>query len=321
MEEKEQGRPLTRLDVVRLGCVGMLMGAAEVVPGVSGGTIAFISGIYERLIFAIRQFTPSLIFTLTRQGIKVTWQRVDGNFLAVLFGAMLLSVVLFASGIGWLLDHQPIGIWSFFFGLVVASIGVVSRQIGRFDTSTTVCAVFGIGIGAVLVAVSPANLEATPLLLFAGGAVAVCAWILPGMSGSFILLILGLYSGVLEAVRQFDLTSLIALAAGCGLGLMAFAQVLGALLRRYRGQTVSLLTGFMIGSLLKLWPWQAVVAYQLRPDGTSFPLVQEPVLPFAYEGLAGSDPQLMLAVAMAVAGAMLVLAVDVLSRKIYVSNG
>ena len=314
-------KPLTRVDLIRLGCVGTLMGAAEVVPGVSGGTIAFISGIYERLIFAIRQFTPSLLFTLARQGTRSTWMQVDGNFLAVLFGAMFLSIVLFASGIGWLLDSQPIAIWAFFFGLVVASIGVVGRQIGRFDAATLVSAMFGIAVGALLVAVSPANLEATPLLLFAGGAVAVCAWILPGMSGSFILLILGLYSGVLEAVRQFDLVSLAALGAGCALGLMAFAQVLGTLLRAYRPQTVSLLTGFMIGSLLKLWPWQAVVAYQLKADGTTFPLVQEPVLPHAYEGMTGGEPQLMLAVVMAVLGAGLVIAVDLLSRKMAGSPG
>ena len=308
---------LGRRDLVRLWLIGMLMGAAEVVPGVSGGTIAFISGIYERLIFAIRRFfTPTLPARLFRKGLVSTWRYVDGNFLLALFGAMLTAIVLFASGIGWLLEYQPVAIWSFFFGLVVTSVGLVGRQIGRFDTAVAASVGLGAALGATLVSVMPASLEPTPLLLFAGGLIAICAWILPGMSGSFLLLIMGLYAGVLEAIRNFDLLSLGALLAGCGLGLMAFAQVLSVLLRRFRVRTISVLTGFILGSLIKLWPWQAVVAYQIRPDGTSYPLEQEAVWPHMYTALTGGEPQTLVSGLMMIAGGVLVLAVHVLSRRL-----
>lgn len=314
MRAESDRPPLNRRGIIRLAVIGMLMGAAEVVPGVSGGTIAFISGVYERLIFALRQFSPTLPATLVKQGVAATWRHVDGNFLLTLFGTMLASIVLFASAIGWLLEHEPVAIWAFFFGLVLASIGLVGRQIGRFDLGVAVSAGFGAAIGAALVSVSPASLEPTPLLLFAGGAVAICAWILPGMSGSFLLLIMGLYAGVLEAIRSFDLISLGALAAGCGLGLMAFAQVLGVLLHKFRVRTISVLTGFMVGSLLKLWPWQAVIAYQIRTDGSSYPLVQEPVWPHMYTALTGAEPHTVLAVLMMVMGGVVVVVIDALSR-------
>ena len=314
MSDAPDRQTLTRRGVFGLAAIGMLMGAAEVVPGVSGGTIAFISGIYERLILALRQFTPTLPAILLKRGIAATWRHVDGDFLLSLFVSMLASIVLFASGIDWLLEHQPIAIWSFFFGLVLASVGLVGRQIGQFDTGVAVSAGVGAAIGAVLVSLSPASLEPTPLLLFAGGAVAICAWILPGMSGSFLLLIMGLYAGVLEAIRSFDLVSIGALGAGCGLGLMAFAQLLGVLLRRYRVRTISVLTGFMVGSLLKLWPWQAVIAYQIRSDGSSYPLVQEPVWPHMYTAMTGGEPQTLLALLMMVLGGGLVVAIDALSR-------
>ncbi len=302
--------------VTRIVVTGVLMGAAEVVPGVSGGTIAFISGFYERLILALRQFRPALVLTLVRQGWLQTWMKVDGAFLLLLFGGMFVSIATFARGVSWLLANEPIAIWSFFFGLVVASITLVGRQIRHLSMSVVFAGVAGVLVGVSLTMAVPVELSPTPMVLFAGGAVAVCAWILPGMSGSFILLVLGLYGPVIDAVKAVDISSLAALALGCACGLMAFAQVLGGLLARYHSATITLLTGFMIGSLVKLWPWQQTLAYQLKPDGSSYPLEQDPVFPAAYLALTGQDPQVILALVMGVFGAILVVSVDYGGRQL-----
>ncbi|XOV89988.1 MAG: DUF368 domain-containing protein [Pseudomonadota bacterium] len=301
------------IEALRTAAVGLLMGAAEVVPGVSGGTIAFISGIYERLVNSLRQFTPYLLVMLKNHGIRAVWQRVDAGFLLVLFGGMAVSVLLFASAVGYLLDHEPVGIWSFFFGLVIASTFVVYRQIERRGFDLMFACGAGAAVGLVITTLVPIELAPTPLFIFFAGAVAVCAWILPGLSGSFILLILGLYGFVLDAVRQFDLMTLGALGAGCAVGLVSFAQILSRLFRYFRNETLAVLTGFMLGSLVKLWPWKHTLSYQLKADGSQIPLVQEPVMPSTYAAMTGSDPQVMVAILAAVGGCGLVLLIHYLA--------
>ncbi len=300
---------------IRTVLIGMLMGAAEVVPGVSGGTIAFISGIYERLLNALRQFTPALFRVLTREGIGAVWRQVDAGFLMTLAAGMGASIVLFASAIGYLLEHEQIALWSFFMGLVAASVFVVTRQMSRYGFDLLLAAATGAVFGVIITTVAPVELSPTPWLVFAGGAVAVCAWILPGLSGSFILLILGLYAAVIDAIRSFDVMTLAALGAGCALGLVCFAQVLTRLLARYRDETLAVLTGFMVGSMVKLWPWKHTLSYQLKDDGARIPVVEEPVLPGTYFNLTGDDPQVMLAAAMVVCGVLLVLAVSWASNR------
>ncbi len=298
---------------MRTVAVGLLMGAAEVVPGVSGGTIAVISGIYERLVNSLRQFTPYLLITLKNHGFKAVWQRADAGFLLLLFGGMAISILLFASAVGYLLEHEPVGIWSFFFGLVVASTFIVFRQIERRGIDLVFACGAGAAVGLVITTLVPLELAPTPLFVFLGGAIAVCAWILPGLSGSFILLILGLYSFVLDAIRQFDLLTLGALGAGCAVGLVSFAQILSRLFRYFRNETLAVLTGFMIGSLVKLWPWKHTSSYQLKADGSQIPLVQEPVMPATYAALTGGEPQVLVAILAALAGCGLVLLIAYLA--------
>jgi putative membrane protein len=293
--------------------IGLVMGAAEIVPGVSGGTIAFITGIYERLLSSLKHFTPRLLLLLKDEGFLAVWRRVDAEFLLLLFGGMGTSILLFAAGISYLLTHQPIMLWSFFFGLVLASSWLMSRQIDRFSLNRAAWAVAGIGIGVVVTGLAPIELAPTPLFIFLGGAVAVCAWILPGISGSFILLILGLYGFVIEAIRQLDITTLMFLAAGCGLGLISFAQVLSRLFKHRRDETLAILTGFMLGSLIKLWPWKQTLAYQLGRDGHQIPLVQEPVLPSTYMLITGLDPQLGLALVALLVGLVAVVGLEKLA--------
>lgn len=282
------------------------MGAAEVVPGVSGGTIAFISGIYQRLVTAISHFTPMLLVDLKDDGLVATWHRVDASFLAVLFASMGVSVILFASGVSYLLNNEPIAIWSFFFGLVVASCVLVARQIESMSIAIGAAGAMGVLIGVVITQLVPVELEPSPWMLFLGGSVAVCAWILPGLSGSFILLVLGLYAFVIDAIKSFDVISLAALAAGCAVGLVSFARVLTHLFTHFRDQTLSLLTGFMVGSLAKLWPWKQTTSYQLKADGSQIPLVQEPISPNAYIELTGQDPDIAIAIGGVITGLVLV---------------
>ena len=305
----------TRTVYVKTVLIGLLMGAAEVVPGVSGGTIAFVTGIYERLINAIKQFTPALLLRLKNEGFVSVWHTVDANFLLVLFGGMGISILLFARGISYLLVTHPIFLWSFFFGLVIASTWIVVRQISRFGYDLVIFAAIGTSIGLLVTTVIPLELSPTLWFFFLGGAVAVCAWILPGLSGSFILLILGLYGAVIDAIKSFELDVLLVLGLGCFVGLVSFAQLVSKLFRDHKDETLAVLTGFMLGSLAKLWPWKETISYQMKADGSKFPLVQEPVLPQSYVQITGQEPYVLAAAGIAIAGIIVVLGLDWVSTQ------
>ena len=298
----------------RIAIVGLVMGAAEVVPGVSGGTIAFISGIYERLINSIRQFTPLMALQLKKNGVQSTWQRIDATFLLVLFAGMGVSILMFANAVSYLLLNESIAIWSFFFGLVVVSTLVISREITSFNIRIGLGICFGLVIGVLVTQIVPITLEPTPLMLFVGGSVAVCAWILPGLSGSFILLLLGLYGFVIDAIKSLDVSNLAFLAAGAVVGLVSFSQLLSRLYALFKNETLAVLMGFMLGSLAKLWPWKNTTSYQINADGSQIPLVQEPVSPDVYSSLTGLDAQIMVAVVCALVGGALVLLLHWVAR-------
>ena len=300
---------------MRVVCIGLLMGAAEIVPGVSGGTIAFISGIYERLVNALKCFTPVLILELRDKGIKAVWVLTDATFLARLFAAMGIAIVIFANVISYLLQNEPVVIWSFFFGLVLASCWVVSRGADLGTLETYLFLGSGGMTGLVITYLEPLEIQPSVIALFFGGMVAVCAWILPGISGSFILLILGLYAFVVEAIRSADLISLIALGGGCAVGLVSFSHLLSMLFARFRNATFALLTGFMMGSLAKLWPWKNTVSYHLKSDGGQIPLVQEPVLPGTYEVLTQQSADVTIAGLAILSGVFLVIALDWFAKK------
>lgn len=301
-------------ELFRIAVIGLVMGAAEVVPGVSGGTIAFISGIYERLINSIKQFTLFLPWQLKKHGVKSTWQRVDATFLLVLFAGMGVSILVFANAMSYLLLNEPIATWSFFFGLVVVSTLVIFREITSYGIGIGLGAGIGIVIGVVVTHLVPITLEPTPLMLFIGGSIAVCAWILPGLSGSFILLLLGLYGFVIDAIKNLDGLNLAFIAAGAVVGLVSFSQLLSRLFALFKNETLAVLMGFMLGSLAKLWPWKYTTSYQIKADGGQIALVQEPVLPDVYSSLTGQDAQIMIAVACALAGGILVLVLHWVAR-------
>jgi putative membrane protein len=295
---------------IRIVTVGFLMGAAEVVPGVSGGTIAFVSGFYERLINGIARLTPFSLLELPKIGIAAWWKKYDLGFLFVLFGSMLVSVLMLARGVSYLLSEHPVGIWSFFFGLVVSSIFVIGRRLLPFSTASGLALGAGVAFGLLVVRIIPVEAEISGLILFVGGCIAVCAWILPGLSGSFLLLVLGLYQTVIAAIKNFELLTLGYVGLGCVVGLMCFSRVLTMLLARFHDVTVAVLVGFMMGALTKIWPWKHTTSYQLKPDGGQIPLVQEAVLPGTYSQLTGGEPEIVLALAALVTGVLVIFLMD-----------
>jgi len=283
-----------------LGLKGMGMGAADVVPGVSGGTIAFITGIYEELIGTINRLNVNSLQTLFKRGLKPFWKEVNGNFLAALLTGILISIITLAKVITHLLESHPIAIWSFFFGLVVASIPLVAKKIKIWSGSRY----FGFAAGAIIAYLitdlPPVEDPGASWYLFISGMIAICAMILPGISGSFILLLLGSYATVLAAVNDRDIVSVGIFGIGCIIGILSFSRLLKWMFDRYHDVTVAILSGFLLGSLNKIWPWKNTLEYFIKHEGEldekRVPLVEENVLPHSYETLTGFDAQIGLAI-------------------------
>ncbi|TXS93643.1 DUF368 domain-containing protein [Parahaliea aestuarii] len=287
------------------------MGAADIVPGVSGGTMAFITGIYDRLLGAIRAFDLALLGLVLKGRIKDAWQHVDGAFLLTLLAGIATSILSLARLIAWLLETHPVPLWAFFFGLILASALVLLRQVGAWNPARIACLLAGTGF-ALAVALSPAlGLESAGLpAVFGAGFIAICAMILPGISGSFILVLLGMYAVVLNALKSFDLEFIAVFAAGAACGLLCFSRLLHWLLRHQRPGTLALLTGFLFGSLAVVWPWKEALDWVEGAGGEMRPVQQVPILPGRFLQLTGEDPQLWLCIALALAGGLAVWLID-----------
>ncbi|MCB0794689.1 MAG: DUF368 domain-containing protein [Flavobacteriales bacterium] len=308
---------------IKLFLKGMAMGAADVVPGVSGGTIAFISGIYEELLGSIRNVGPDTVKVLLKDGVKAAWIQVNGNFLATLVAGIITSVLLLVRPITWLLEHQPVLIWSFFFGLIVASVWLAGKLVKRWSIGPFIGALIGAG-AAFYVGVAQAGTGPESLLFyFFAGALAICAMILPGISGSFILLLLGAYGPVMTAIKGFDLVIIGLFGLGCVVGLLSFSRVLKWMFERHHDLTVATLTGFLLGSLYIVWPWKQVLSVRTVHPGAAdehlVPFLTGNVWPWAYGtpgemelllGIGERSPQLLGAVLLAALGAVLLVLLD-----------
>lgn len=277
---------------------GMLMGAADLIPGVSGGTVALITGIYEEFIFALSAlFEPDNLRLVLRGRWRPFWQAVNGNFLMSLFAGILTSVLLFSSLIRWLFIHYPVQVWSFFFGLIAASSLMVLRMAGS-HTGRWFFVVAGAVIGLLIAWLHPAQIGGNVSLFmsFFAGMAASMAMILPGISGSYILILLGMYARVLEWVHRFDVLHLAVFVLGVGAGITGFSRLLRWLLARYEKPTLSLLGGFLLGSLAMIWPWKS--------GGV-------PVWPASYDG----NPHLWAAIGLALTGIVLILGLERAAKK------
>ncbi|MGB5273457.1 MAG: DUF368 domain-containing protein [Flavobacteriaceae bacterium] len=289
---------------------GMAMGAADVVPGVSGGTIAFISGIYEELITSINNVNLSLIATWKRDGFKACWSQLNGNFLVALFLGIFISLFSLAALVSWLLENEPILLWSFFFGLVVASILFVGKEIEQWRPATFLMLFIGAAIAYFITTLPPSDNIAGLPYLFLCGALAVCAMILPGISGAFILVLLGSYKTILDAVHEVDLKVIVTVGLGAVFGLLSFAKLLKWMFSNYKNITLAILTGFIVGSLPKIWPWKEVLETRIFGDKI-ITVKEQNISPFAYEG----ENQLWFALMAALGGFLLILLLEKLAAK------
>lgn len=294
---------------------GMAMGAADVVPGVSGGTIAFLTGIYEELINSIRSVGTESIKILLSQGPTAFWGYINGGFLLVLMLGIVTSIASLAKGITFLIGTYPILLWSFFFGLILMSSLSMARKIERWNLESLLSLLVGIISAYLFSSLTPSNIDPSPIAFFLSGALAICAMILPGISGSFILLLMGMYSYVIEAIEVFEIGTLIIFATGCVTGLMLFSRFISLLLDRYHGATMALLMGFMLGSLNKIWPWKNALISGAEKESMNSPIIQENITPFQYAEIIGQDHQLGYGLIMAFVGILFVLVIEYLANR------
>jgi len=298
-------------DYLIISFKGIAMGAADVVPGVSGGTIAFISGIYEELIDALNNINFSLFKILKKEGFKAAWTQLNGNFLLALFTGIGISVLSLAKALKWILEYHPILIWSFFFGLVLASILFVGKQIKTWNIPVVLGLIIGAVVAYYITTIPSIDASDSSWFLFLSGALAICAMILPGISGSFILVLLGSYKVILEAISGFNIKTIITVGLGAIIGLLSFSRLLKWLFKNYHNLTLAILTGFIIGSLNKIWPWKNVLSYRTNSHGVKVPFLEESISPLNFEG----DNQLIYALGLMILGFLTIFILEKLGNK------
>lgn len=293
---------------------GIAMGAADVIPGVSGGTIAFIAGIYERLINALSSIDLSLIQLLRKEGFLAVWKKVDGLFLLVLISGIGSSILSLAKLVIYLLEFHPIPLWSFFLGLIIASVVVVQRQMKQVKWIHLIPFIVGIAFAWWITTLVPAQTTNALWFVFLSGAIAICAMILPGISGSFILVVLGKYQYILESLHELRIEVILVFMAGCFIGLLSFVRFVKWLFSRYHDLSIAVLGGFMVGSLNKVWPWK-ITLESAQIEDKIVPLVQENVSPFAFEALTGAPAEIVSAMISAAVGLALILVLEYVGQR------
>jgi putative membrane protein len=296
-------RVRTLPDYFWIGARGFCMGAADIVPGVSGGTMAFILGIYDELLASISAIDLTFVRRILTFRWREAFQEFPWRFLLALALGIGAAILTLANGLHWALEKYPSLVWAFFFGLIIASILVIRKRVGMWSAVNVLAAVLA-AVGAfVLVGLTPHETPHTPILLFLSGAIAICAMILPGISGAFILVLLGKYRFVVGAVVNFDLLTLALVAFGALFGLIGFVRLLRWMLNKNHDLVVAILTGFLLGSLRKVWPWKLI-----ENLGEDF-VHETNILPAAFTG------EVALAILLMLAGIVLVLAMEHFAGK------
>lgn len=294
----------------------MAMGAADIVPGVSGGSIALIAGIYQHLLDSINSFNLENILLLKSFEFKSFYTKVNGSFLLSLLLGILTSVFALSKVITFLMNNHPIPLWSFFCGLILVSAFLILKDIKKWHLGVVIAVIIGTAIAWWVTNLPPTTSPDAHWFTFVAGAIAICAMILPGISGSFILLILGKYEPILKAVSDKDIFTLALFASGCIVGILAFSRVVSFLLRKFHSATIGLLSGFMLGSVNELWPWKIVTAWRTSSSGEQKPFLTENIFPSDYLTQAGQAPQLGSAIIAFLVGIGLVLLIERLASKL-----
>lgn len=330
-------------DYLVITAKGMAMGAADVVPGVSGGTIALIAGIYKELIDTLTSLNFSVFTTLKKDGIVATFNQVNGKFLVALLGGIAISILSLAKVFHYLINNEPVLVWAFFFGLIVASVWLIGNRIPKWNVGTITALIIGAIISFSVTVISPAQGPDTIWYLFLSGALAFVAMILPGISGSFILLLLGAYhlilgkvSALIDGIKDMDFTiilsngiSLGVFAIGGAIGLLSFSRLLKWMFEKYENTTLAVLTGFLIGSLNKVWPWKETQEVFVKHAGEAnekiIPIVESNVLPNEYVNPViengqiidqiSADPQTMMSLVLFVIGFLIIFVLERVSAK------
>lgn len=281
---------------------GMGMGAADVVPGVSGGTIAFISGIYEELIESIKSINIHSIKLLLSFKFKELGEAINIKFLLSLLCGIGISIISIAQVLKYLLETQPILLWSFFFGLIAASTILIGNKIKSKNICNLIAIIIGATIAYLITSSSPAETSTEWWFIFISGAIAICAMILPGISGAFILLLLGKYHFIISALSDLRIATIAIFVAGAATGLISFSNILSWLLKKYHNLTIATLTGFMLGSLNKVWPWKKTIETYTNSHGIEKPLDQTNILPSTYTELTNEPSLLTWSIILAIIG-------------------
>ena len=295
---------------------GMAMGAADIVPGVSGGSIALIAGIYQELLDSINSFNLDNLRLLKSFQIKEFYLRLNGNFLLSLVLGIMTSIFALSRVITYLMDEHPIPLWSFFSGLILVSSFLILKEIKKWNLVVIVSIAIGTAFAWWVTNLPPTTTPNDYWFTFVAGAIAICAMILPGISGSFVLLILGQYERILQAVLDKDFITLALFASGCLVGILSFSRVVAYLLRRFHAATIGLLSGFMLGSVNELWPWKQVISWRTSSSGKEVPFLTENILPGEYLAQVGLDPQLGWAIGAFFFGIGLVIFIEWLASKL-----
>ena len=301
------------------------MGMADVVPGVSGGTIAFISGIYEEFVNSLNSINGKAIKLLFSFKFKEFWKQINGGFLLSLATGIAISIVSLSKAIIYLLENEPVLLWAFFFGLIIASISFIGKQVSEWNIRVIIALVIGAVVSYCITIAEPAHSPDSTLFVFFSGFIAIIAMILPGISGAFILLLMGSYPTIIGAINNLreGLTSansdmivvsgsmLAVFAVGAVMGLLTFSRVLAWMFKNYHNTTLAVLTGFMIGSLNKVWPWKETISTRMNSHGEEVPFMQKSISPFLFEG----DAMILQVVILAIVGFGVIYLLEKFSKK------
>ena len=297
-------------DYILLFAKGLSMGIANAIPGVSGGTIALITGIYEEFLNSLKSFDTEAIGFLKRGKFKELWAHVNGTFLLVLIIGIVSSIIPLATIITFILVNYPIPIWSFFFGLIMISFFSVIKEIKTWNLASFLSLVAGIAVAYYLTLVSPVDTPTDLWFIFLAGMLAISAMMLPGISGAVILLILGKYEYIITSLKDLNVPVILTFIVGCIMGVLSFSNLISWMLKKFHGPAIALLSGFMIGSLNKIWPWKETISFRLNSQGIQVPLLDKSILPGNYFERTGQDPHLFQAILFMAVGILIVVGIE-----------
>lgn len=292
------------------------MGVADIVPGVSGGTIAFITGIYDELLHAIKSIDVEAFRLLSQKKFRTFWKKINGNFLCVMLLGTLTSFVLLARLVMYLLLHYPVIVLSFFFGLILISVPLVLREIRKWNIMAVLAIALGICMTYGFSLLSPIESTNALWFVFLSGMLAVCAMFLPGISGALVLVLLGKYQYLAKALLEFNISAILVFLLGCVVGLVGISRILSWILDNYHTTTVALLAGFMLGSLNKVWPWREAFEFVTNSKGEQVPVFDKSILPWEYFATTGKNPLIFQAILMMALGVFIVVLIEKIASRL-----